>query len=58
MKKRKTEGTNDNGGEDAVLTEDDESFERHCKEMETECKWKKPEYSKIINVSIGPHHWL
>ena len=39
-KRKKMEGTNNNGGEDAVLT-DDESLERHCKEIETECKRKK-----------------
>ena len=60
-KRKKTDGTDDDG-EGAVLTEDDESLERHCKEVETECKKKKPDYSKcyrMLALTIGHRRkWL
>ena len=48
--------------EGAVIVEDTESLERHCREIETECKKKKPDSSKcfrLLALTIGHRRkWL
>lgn len=55
------EGSDDNDGEGAVLT-DDESLERHCREIEAKCKKKKTDSSKcfwLLALTIGHRRkWL
>ena len=50
-KRKKTESGEENEDESNIAqTEDDESLDKHCKEVENECKKKKPDYSKCFRM--------